>query len=211
MFVCCQESGLFSEFVARIFFIDLIAAVEYLHNKGIVHRDIKQENCVLDEEGNLKLIDFGLATSFVEGEVFVEYCGSKEYAAPEIVREIPYEGPPIDIWSVGIVVFDLVIGDLPFKNVEENDYTFPFEMLKENEISTQFIELFRRILCENPENRITIVDIAKDEWRRKEANIDDFKLPEETSLVIFKRIEKERSIFLKNDMGFLKRINDYCY
>lgn len=96
MYDCSQESGVFSEFLARCLFKDLLEGVRHLHDLGIVHRDLKQENCVLDKEGTLKIIDFGFACRVAPGQLLTDHCGSKEYAAPELVNELPYMGFAVD-------------------------------------------------------------------------------------------------------------------
>lgn len=80
----------------------------------VVHRDIKLENLLMDSERNMKLIDFGLAAIFTAGVPLRVHCGSPSYAAPEIIGRQNYEGPPVDVWSLGIVTFAMVCGHLPF-------------------------------------------------------------------------------------------------
>jgi 5'-AMP-activated protein kinase, catalytic alpha subunit len=80
----------------------------------VAHRDIKLENLLLDKGNNMKIIDFGLAAIFTPGIMLKVHCGSPSYAAPEIVGRQLYEGPPADVWSLGIVTFAMVAGHLPF-------------------------------------------------------------------------------------------------
>jgi 5'-AMP-activated protein kinase catalytic alpha subunit len=77
-----------------------------------VHRELKPENCVLDARGT---VEFGLAAHFVPGELLHDFCGSSEYAAPEVLRQQPHEGPPIGTWALGVILFDMVIRHLPFE------------------------------------------------------------------------------------------------
>jgi 5'-AMP-activated protein kinase, catalytic alpha subunit len=79
-----------------------------------VHRDIKLENLLMDSDRNMKIIDFGLAAIFTEGSALKVHCGSPSYAAPEIIGRRSYSGPPVDVWSLGIVTFAMVCGHLPF-------------------------------------------------------------------------------------------------
>jgi serine/threonine protein kinase len=159
LFNCMQETGVFSEFLARCCFKDLMAGVSFLHSQGIVHRDLKPENCVLDESGRLKIIDFGLAARFSPGLLFHEFVGSPQYAAPEIVREVPYEGPPIDVWAMGVLLYDMVMGDLPFEN-NQNVYEISVSDVVSNELSL----LLQCILCESVVQRWTMEMILKSEW-----------------------------------------------
>ena len=80
----------------------------------VVHRDIKLENLLMDSNQNMKIIDFGLAAVFTPGKFLRVHCGSPSYAAPEIVGRQLYEGPPADVWSLGIVTYAMVCGHLPF-------------------------------------------------------------------------------------------------
>lgn len=113
---------------AKLYFNQLINAVEYIHSIGVVHRDIKCENIVFDENFTLKLIDFGfargnmqpgLAGGKIKPVLSKTFCGSHAYASPEILRSIPYQPQLSDIWAAGVVLYTMVIGRLPFSN-EDN-------------------------------------------------------------------------------------------
>ena len=80
----------------------------------IVHRDVKLENILLDASNRIKLIDFGLAANTMPGKKLKVHCGSPSYAAPEIVARRLYDGPPVDVWSLGIVLYGMICGHLPF-------------------------------------------------------------------------------------------------
>jgi len=80
----------------------------------IVHRDIKLENILLDAGNRIKLIDFGLAANTMPGKKLKVHCGSPSYAAPEIVARRLYDGPPVDVWSLGVVLYGMICGHLPF-------------------------------------------------------------------------------------------------
>jgi 5'-AMP-activated protein kinase, catalytic alpha subunit len=90
-----------------------------------VHRDIKLENLLLDKEHNMKIIDFGLAAVFTPQTLLKVHCGSPSYAAPEIVSRQSYVGPPVDIWSLGVVTFAMVCGHLPFYSRNGRFRLFP--------------------------------------------------------------------------------------
>jgi len=87
-----------SESAARYKFWQIISAVEYCHKKGIVHRDLKAENLLLDLNMNIKIADFGFSNHFKPGELLATWCGSPPYAAPEVFEGKQYTGPEIDIW-----------------------------------------------------------------------------------------------------------------
>ncbi|ORX75587.1 Pkinase-domain-containing protein [Basidiobolus meristosporus CBS 931.73] len=99
---------------AKKYLHQIIAALSYCHGNSITHRDIKIENILVDKSDTIKLIDFGLANFFNRNEVLRTSCGSIPYTAPEILRGEPYVGPEVDIWSIGVVLFVMVAGYLPF-------------------------------------------------------------------------------------------------
>ena len=102
------------EEVAHFYFHQLINAVSHIHSLGISHRDLKPENILLDDSGNLKLSDFGLATVFRhqnKTRILTTPCGTPPYLAPE-VREMNYHGDAVDLWSVGIILYVLLVGSM---------------------------------------------------------------------------------------------------
>lgn len=104
-----------SERVARKFFTDIVNGIEECHSLKIVHRDLKCENLILDANLNLKISDFGFARR-TEGKHLETYCGSYAYAAPEVILGHPYDGEAADIWSMGVILFAMLVGKLPFKD-----------------------------------------------------------------------------------------------
>jgi 5'-AMP-activated protein kinase catalytic alpha subunit len=100
--------------VASKFLQQLLNAVEYLHRLGVTHRDLKPENLLLDNNNNIKVVDFGLSNIYAPGETLLTACGSPCYAAPEMIANKPYDGLKTDIWSTGVILYAMICGYLPF-------------------------------------------------------------------------------------------------
>ncbi|KAL3288636.1 hypothetical protein HHI36_003069 [Cryptolaemus montrouzieri] len=160
------------EYRARKWFRQLVDAVDYCHERGVVHRDIKCENMLMDNEFNIKLSDFGFARGHLKprnGQVPLSdtFCGSYAYASPEILRGIPYQPQQADIWSMGVVLFAMVFGRLPFddSNYRElikqvsNKVIFP----KEPRVSPVCKTLINKILSP-AKSRVRISGIRNDQW-----------------------------------------------
>lgn len=109
-----NERKYLSERLARGFFSDLVKGIDHCHTRGVVHRDLKCENLLLDSHMRLKISDFGFARKY-SGNLRT-FCGSFAYAAPEVILGNPYNGPLADIWSMGVILYAMVTGRLPFKD-----------------------------------------------------------------------------------------------
>jgi MAP/microtubule affinity-regulating kinase len=99
---------------AHSVFRQIVCAINYCHERGIVHRDLKADNILLDAHGNVKVIDFGLGTRYSVGQRLIDLCGAFVYRAPELFLEQPYDGPKVDVWSLGVLLYFMVTGTLPF-------------------------------------------------------------------------------------------------
>jgi len=124
-----REQAMFSESIVKFYLAEIILALEHLHSQGIIHRDLKPENLLLDNEGHIAITDFGLAKEVVcLDDKTNTFCGTLEYMAPEMVAGKSYT-KVVDWWSVGILAFDLLIGDPPFKS--KNRQTLCNKILQE--------------------------------------------------------------------------------
>ncbi|XP_053334307.1 serine/threonine-protein kinase MARK2 isoform X7 [Clarias gariepinus] len=160
--------GRMKEKEARAKFRQIVSAVQYCHQKFIVHRDLKAENLLLDADMNIKIADFGFSNEFTLGNKLDTFCGSPPYAAPELFQGKKYDGPEVDVWSLGVILYTLVSGSLPFdgQNLKElrervlrGKYRIPFYM------STDCENLLKKFLILNPTKRGSLEQqIMKDRW-----------------------------------------------
>ncbi|XP_051533791.1 serine/threonine-protein kinase MARK2-like isoform X4 [Myxocyprinus asiaticus] len=171
--------GRMKEKEARAKFRQIVSAVQYCHQKRIVHRDLKAENLLLDADMNIKIADFGFSNEFTLGNKLDTFCGSPPYAAPELFQGKKYDGPEVDVWSLGVILYTLVSGSLPFdgQNLKElrervlrGKYRIPFYM------STDCENLLKKFLILNPTKRGSLEQqIMKDRWMNVGHEDDELK------------------------------------
>eukprot|EP00158_Paraphelidium_tribonemae_P005913 Partr_v1_DN27587_c0_g1_i2_m30046 putative serine threonine-protein kinase len=149
------------------FFRQILSAVEYCHQNSVIHRDLKPENLLLDDYGNIKIIDFGFGNTFHRDRLLDTYCGSPFYAAPEMIQGIRYIGPEVDVWSLGVILYALLSGRLPFDATSMNElyekiakgkYTCPAHF------SPGAINLISIMLKTDPKKRATLEKIRSHPW-----------------------------------------------
>ena len=165
-----EENKKLSEDESSMFFYQLINGVNYIHKKGISHRDLKPENLLLTKDKILKIIDFGLSHEFDGNILLKTKCGSPCYAAPEIIKGNNYDGFQIDVWCCGIVLYNMVCGDVPFqgetnkelfKNIVECEPEYP------DYLSNDCKKILKSILVNDPKRRITVEKIKESEFYLK--------------------------------------------
>jgi len=205
------------------FFRQLISVIEYLNELGISHRDIKPENILLDENHeNIKLIDFGLSNYFSEKKLLKSSCGSPCYASPEMLSGNPYLGITTDLWSAGIVLYSMLVGSLPFDDMELYELYKQIKLGKfylPSTLSLEAIDLLKNILNVDPMKRIGLEGIKKHKWFQmdgyplyKGINLNKEKLQynlEVINYVINNYFNKDNDLNTITRNEFIDMIKDY--
>lgn len=145
----------------------LLDGLHHIHRMGVAHRDIKLENLLLDSFALLKIADFGVAVTMTGDRRLTEHCGTPSYIAPEIILDGGYEGPPVDVWSAGIVAYAMLCGRVPFKgdslpelkrSIVRGRFQLPTSL---NESAAA---LLRGIIVVEPKRRFTLKQALAHEW-----------------------------------------------
>ncbi|XP_071807413.1 uncharacterized protein [Asterias amurensis] len=175
-FVRGQRDGRLGEVSARRFVRQLVSALHHMHDRGVVHRDLKMENIMLDEKKkNLKIVDFGLSNTFSPDNLLKTHCGSPEYAAPELFISTQDYGPEVDLWSLGINMFAMVTGRLPFSTpYTENRRQRLLQQIQNGlgvihgkemaHLSEECQELLSQLIEPSPELRLPLLDVEVHPW-----------------------------------------------
>lgn len=178
--------GRFDEKNARFYFRQLVDGVEYCHAQGVCHRDLKPENLLLDEKMNLKISDFGLSALYdappaadgveddaAAAQLLHTTCGTPNYVAPEVLADKGYDGRAADVWSIGVILYVLLAGFLPFdeptmsalfRKIQKAEFTYPSWFSPEVRI------LLDKILVVSPEKRLTLLEVKSDHWYNKDVD-----------------------------------------
>ncbi|PRT56383.1 Fatty acyl-CoA synthetase and RNA processing-associated kinase 1 [Wickerhamiella sorbophila] len=165
------------EHVAARLFSQLVSGVYYLHSKGIVHRDLKLENLLLDKNKNVIITDFGFANSFRNkgNQLMSTSCGSPCYAAPElVVSDSKYDGRKVDVWSCGVILYAMLAGYLPWDDDAENPNSDNITRLYKYITTTPLTfpeympatprDVLRRVLVADPEKRLSLAAVRSHQW-----------------------------------------------
>ncbi|KAA0035062.1 CBL-interacting serine/threonine-protein kinase 6-like [Cucumis melo var. makuwa] len=167
------SKGRLREDVARVYFQQLISAVDFCHSRGVYHRDLKPENLLLDDDGNLKVTDFGLSAfseHLKQDGLLHTTCGTPAYVAPEVIGKKGYNGAKADLWSCGVILYVLLAGFLPFQDdnivsmyrkIYRGDFKCP------PWFSPEARRLVTKLLDPNPNTRIPTSKIMESSWFRK--------------------------------------------
>ena len=164
------------EKTAKILFRQIIQGIKYIHSRGIVHRDIKLENILLDLNNIIKICDFGVGKLIKPNTILKDQCGTPVYMAPEIIKGEGYHGFPVDIWSAGVALYIMLSGSLPFN--KDKDHDLEFSILNNNikeisDISEDANNLLKNILEKDPNKRFTANQILEHPWMNTNLNDED--------------------------------------
>lgn len=183
LFQFIELQGAIEESKIRVLFYQIVQAVNYIHKNHIVHRDIKPENILLDDNYNLKLADFGFCHYYSPESTKHQFlktpCGSLFYSPPEILASIPYDGIKSDMWSLGIVLFAMVNGTLPWSNIDSQ-----FALCKailnmpiyiSPDISPPIQQILSMLLEKEPEDRPTTDQLLKMPWLAEATKENDIQ------------------------------------
>ncbi|XP_076082867.1 PAS domain-containing serine/threonine-protein kinase-like [Mytilus galloprovincialis] len=172
LFEFIDRSPLLDETLASYIFKQMVSAISYLHKNGIIHRDVKDENVILNESFQIKLIDFGAAAYLDTTKLFGTFCGTLEYCSPEVLMGNKYKGPELEMWSMGVTLYTLVFGENPFFDVDE---TIQCVLKPPFVVSRPLMFLLMGLLHPDPRKRTSIKDCEKDLWVNQPIDISMYK------------------------------------
>ncbi|CAH1113492.1 unnamed protein product [Psylliodes chrysocephalus] len=187
-------NGALNENRARVWFRQLALALQYLHEMGIAHRDLKCENCLISSNNNLKLADFGFARFVIneDGKNMASstYCGSLNYAAPEVLKGSPYYPKISDCWSLGVILYAMLNKSMPFenKNVKEligqqMNKSWKWRSKFVDILSEQVKSVVRQLLEPNSQLRMNIGEVMDSEWMKMDPRLREMTPDEERCLL----------------------------
>lgn len=171
LFEFIDRRPMMDEQLGCFIFRQIVNAIDYLHSLKILHRDIKDENIIIDQYFHVKLIDFGSATFMEEGKLFSTFYGTTEYCSPEVLAGNKYAGPELEVWSLGVTLFVLMFFENPFLDIEE---TLRAELTMPHTVSPALEHILYWMLDKNPKTRCTIKELMADPWLNQELSSTNF-------------------------------------
>ncbi|GMI71984.1 SNF1-RELATED PROTEIN KINASE 3.10, CBL-interacting protein kinase 7 [Hibiscus trionum] len=196
LFAKLLRRGRLTETSARRYFTQLVSALHFCHQNGVAHRDVKPQNLLLDQNGNLKVSDFGLSAlpEHLNNGLLHTACGTPAYTAPEVLRGQGYDGSKADAWSCGVILFVLLAGKLPFddsnlvsmyKKIHRREFEFPSWMSKPVK------SIIRQLLDPNPDTRMSLVKLMETPWLKKSLTAYTSSNKEQDSLLHGRKLRHE--------------------
>lgn len=161
LFEFIDRRPLMDEQLGSYIFRQIANAVDYLHSLNILHRDIKDENIIIDQYFHVKLIDFGSATFMEKDKLFATFYGTTEYCSPEVLAGNKYAGPELEIWSLGVTLFVLIFFENPFIDIEE---TLHSDLVIPHTVSGALENILKSMLDKSPKTRCTMKELIGDPW-----------------------------------------------
>eukprot|EP01022_Parablepharisma_sp_SALTPOND_P004426 TRINITY_DN120265_c1_g1_i1.p3 TRINITY_DN120265_c1_g1~~TRINITY_DN120265_c1_g1_i1.p3 ORF type:complete len:335 (-),score=40.08 TRINITY_DN120265_c1_g1_i1:233-1237(-) len=220
-----KKKGRLSEPEARGIFRQIVFGLGHIHARGVLHRDIKLDNILLDADGSVKICDFGVSKIIIKGDKIKEQCGTPAYIAPEVISNEGYEGFYIDHWSLGVLLYAMLCATIPFKaqNMKEllkvirtTPVTFPVPL------SDNAKHMVKGLLTINPYDRFSIPEILSHPWMKEEGMED---VTESDTLMGYKEclnleanplvpninVVNVGNLFFAEDSRERLSYSDYCY
>lgn len=163
-----SQHGKIAENQARTIFSQIASGVDYLHKMGIAHRDLKLENILMDENMCPRICDFGFSKSAnAEDNLMSTKCGSPIYTAPEIITQAQYDGLQADMWSLGVILYVMLVGKIPWDATNEKNLFFQIITAKYHipeTVSPSACRLIAELMTPQPEMRITSQEVLSHPW-----------------------------------------------
>lgn len=157
--------------LASYIFRQIVAAVFYLRTKNILHRDIKDENIIIDTCFHIRLIDFGSAAIMTPGKLFYHFCGTLEYCSPEVLQGNPYEGPELEMWSLGVLLYTLLFSENPFCDVGE---ILDAKLNPPYHLSPELDDVLHGLLDPNPTHRMDLDQLLLQSWISQPISLSEY-------------------------------------
>jgi len=189
LFDCIDNRRLTTEAQVKKIFYRIVQGVQHLHHINIVHRDIKDENILIrTEDDTVEIIDFGSSAYVKEGKKFDKFCGTGGYAAPEVLSGQKYDGPPQDIWSLGILLYTMIYGSNPFRTLDQiitSEVKFPVI------VSSGSHDLMCRMLNRDFKKRPNIDEVIQHSWFN-DLSEEDKQIPKNRQIIKESEINIEK-------------------